>query len=90
MPVRRCLAGCHLSRLLAKFGIVYTADCPCKHHADEMDANGVEWCEANLPIITGWMRDEAEKRGLPFIEFAARKLVRIAIARARAELVAHE
>ncbi len=48
-----------------------------------MDARGCDWCEENLDAIVGWLREEAEKRGLPFIDVAGRLLVRRAIKNAR-------
>jgi hypothetical protein len=43
----------------------------------------VEWCEANLDTIVGWLREQAETRGLPFLDLAGRLLVRRAISNAR-------
>jgi hypothetical protein len=48
-----------------------------------MDRQGVEWCEGNLDTIVGWLREQAEARGLPFLYLAGRLLVRRAIANAR-------
>lgn len=48
-----------------------------------MNANGPDWCEANLETIVGWLRESAEKQGLPFVPFVARGLVKLAIRRAR-------
>ncbi len=48
-----------------------------------MDANGCEWCEAHLDEIVGWLREEATKRGLPFVDMAGRVLVKRAISNAR-------
>jgi hypothetical protein len=48
-----------------------------------MDARGPDWCEANIDTIVGWLREEAGKRGLPFIDMAGRMLVRRAIKNAR-------
>jgi hypothetical protein len=48
-----------------------------------MDRQGVEWCEANLDTIIGWLREQAEARGLPFLDLAGRLLVRRAISNAR-------
>jgi hypothetical protein len=48
-----------------------------------MDTRGCDWCEANLDTIVGWLREEAEKRGLPFLDVAGRLLVRRAIRNAR-------
>jgi hypothetical protein len=48
-----------------------------------MDAKGIEWCESNVDTIVGWLREEAEKRKLPFVDLAGRLLVKRAIANAR-------
>jgi hypothetical protein len=79
-----CRAGTALSELLGRFGI--KADekgCRCKSHAAHMDAAGCEWCEQNVDTIVGWLRESAAERGLPFVDMAARLLVRRAIANAR-------
>lgn len=47
-----------------------------------MDANGPAWCKANADTIVGWLREEAERRGMPFSETAARLLLWLAIRRA--------
>jgi hypothetical protein len=48
-----------------------------------MDERGVEWCEQNLDEIVGWLREEATKRGLPFVDVAGRMLVKRAIHNAK-------
>ena len=75
--------GTELKALLARVGIVAAPDCSCNARAAEMDRQGVEWCEANLDTIVGWLREQAEARGLPFLDLAGRLLVRRAIANAR-------
>jgi hypothetical protein len=50
---------------------------------DKMEAEQPGWCEANIEEIVGWLRESAEERGLPFVDIAARLLVRRAIANAR-------
>lgn len=75
--------GTHLKRLLRQFGIVDREGCGCRDKAREMDRRGVEWCAENIDTIVGWLREEAERRELPFVEFAARQLVKLAIRRAR-------
>lgn len=78
------MAGTALSKLLARFGI--NADgqgCKCKSRAAKMDAMGCDWCEANIDQIVGWLREEAQRRGLPFVDAAGRVLVRRAIRNAR-------
>ncbi len=76
--------GTELKKLLYSVGIVAEKGCSCDGHAAEMNRQGVEWCAENIATIVGWMREEATKRGLPFIEVAARWMVRKAIRRATA------
>jgi hypothetical protein len=52
---------------------------------DEEEAKSPGWCEAHLDEIVGWLREEATKRGLPFLDAAGRVLVRRAISNARKE-----
>jgi hypothetical protein len=75
--------GTELKTLLARVGITATPDCACNARAAEMDRQGVEWCEAHLDTIVGWLREQAEARGLPFLDVAGRLLVRRAISNAR-------
>jgi len=80
-----CNAGTELKKLLAAwpFRIAAAPDCECNARAAEMNARGCEWCEANLDTIVGWLREQAEARGLPFLDIAGRLLVRRAISNAR-------
>jgi hypothetical protein len=75
--------GTELKKLLARVGITATPDCACNARAAEMDRQGVEWCEANIDTIVGWLREQAEARGRPFLDVAGRLLVRRAISNAR-------
>ena len=77
--------GTELKRLLSKIGITATPNCSCNARAKRMDQGGCDWCEANLDEIVGWLREEATKRGLPFLDAAGRVLVRRAITNARKE-----
>lgn len=75
--------GTELHALLGKFGLTAFGDCKCNSRAAEMDRQGVKWCEQNIDTIVGWLREQAEARGLPFLDIAGRVLVRRAIANAR-------
>ncbi len=78
--------GTELKKLLAKIGITATPTCSCNARARKMDqeeAREPGWCAANLDEIVGWLREEATKRGLPFVDAAGRLLVRRAISNAR-------
>jgi hypothetical protein len=76
-------AGTQLKKLLAAAGIVAEHGCPCHSRAAEMDRNGTAWCEANIDTIVGWLREQAQARGLPFLDVAGRLLIRRAIRNAR-------
>jgi hypothetical protein len=69
--------------LLSRIGITATPNCSCNARARIMDAKGIEWCERNVDTIVGWLREEAEKRRLPFVDLAGRLLVKRAIANAK-------
>jgi len=75
--------GTELKKLLSKIGITATPTCSCNARAAEMDRQGIEWCKANVDNIVGWLREEATKRGLPFVDMAGRMLVKRAIKNAR-------
>ena len=76
--------GKALKRMLARWPLRITAEqnCACLAHSDEMDRNERTtpgWCEANTETIVGWLRDEARKRGLPWLDAAGTMLVRRAV-----------
>ena len=48
-----------------------------------MDALGCDWCEEHVDEIVGWLREEASKRKLPFLDFVGKLLVKRAISNAR-------
>jgi hypothetical protein len=48
-----------------------------------MNERGVDWCETNLPVILSWLKEESEKRHLPFIETIASMIVKRAIKTSR-------
>lgn len=74
--------GTELKKLLARMGIAATEGCGCNARALDMDFReraSPGWCEEHIEEIVGWMREEASKRGLPFLDVAGRLLVRRAI-----------
>jgi len=75
--------GTELKKLLSKIGIKATPNCSCNKKAATMDTNGIEWCENNIDTIVGWLKEEATKRKLPFVDMAGRILVKRAIKNAR-------
>lgn len=78
--------GTELKKMLARIGITPTPGCKCVARAEEMDRREQMqpgWCAENIDLIVSWLREEAEKRGLPFIDTAAKLLVRRAISLAK-------
>lgn len=71
--------GTELKKLLAKIGIKATPTCSCNKRAQVMDEKGVQWCKDNIDTIVGWLREEATKRKLPFVDMAGKMLVKRAI-----------
>ena len=78
--------GVELKKLLKKIGITASPNCSCNARArkmDEEEAREPGWCAAHIDTIVGWLREEATKRKLPFLDVAGRILVRRAIANAK-------
>lgn len=71
--------GTILSKMLGKIGINSTPNCSCRRRAIEMNNRGPDWCAENIDTIVGWLREEAEKRKLPFVDFAGKLLIQRAI-----------
>jgi hypothetical protein len=71
--------GTKLSQMLEKIGIKSSPTCSCKARARLMNEKGYEWCEQNVDTIVGWLREEATKRKLPFVNIAGKILIKRAI-----------
>ena len=76
-------AGTELKALLALVGITSTPTCKCNARAKEMDVRGVKWVEENKPTVLAWLKEEAERRKLPFFATAGRMLIKRAIENAK-------
>ena len=62
--------GTALKSMLSKIGIQSTPTCSCNYRASEMDRLGYDWCINNRETIIGWLKEEADKRKLPFSKTA--------------------
>jgi hypothetical protein len=80
--------GTILSQMLATIGIKSTPSCACRKHAIEMNEKGPDWCENNIDQILAWLKEESVKRGLPFVQAAAKLMVSRAISKSRKLLAA--
>lgn len=81
--------GTILSKMIKSLGISMTDSCSCKRHALEMNENGNDWCENNIDTIIGWLREEAKRRNLPFMDAIGKIMVNRAIKKSR-KLLANE
>jgi len=68
--------GTELAKLLALLGFKASAGCGCKKRAREMDERGTQWVRENESTVVGWLREEAGKRKLPFLPYAAKVIIR--------------
>lgn len=77
--------GTELKAILKKVGIEAKPGCACNKRAAYMDKMGPDWCEENMDQIVGWLKEEHERQkiALPFIDVAARMVVKRAIRNAR-------
>lgn len=74
--------GTELKKILSYINIKATPNCSCNKRAKYMNEKGIEWCKTHKDLICDWLKEEAKKRKLPFVPFAGRKLIDIAIYRA--------
>jgi hypothetical protein len=81
--------GTVLSQMIKKVGIIMHEGCSCKRHAIEMNTKGNDWCEKNIDTIVGWLRMEANRRNLPFMDALGKLIVQRAIKKSR-KLLANE
>ena len=77
--------GTELSKILSWFGINATPNCPCRKRAGIMDMRGPKWVEENTDTVLDWLKEEADKRKLPFFRAAGQMVLRRAVKRARKE-----
>jgi hypothetical protein len=75
--------GTELKKLISKVGIKPSPGCQCNSHAVQMNLWGPDECERKIDLIVGWLREEATRRRLPFVDTLARMLVKRAISNAR-------
>ena len=71
--------GTILSKMLSKIGINSSPNCSCRRRAMEMNNRGPDWCAENIDTIVSWLREESERRKLPFVDFAGKLLIQRAI-----------
>lgn len=79
-PESKAGPGASLKWLLSLAGIHSSPTCPCNARAAEMDSWGELGCLKRLPVIVGWLAEEAGKRKLRFFVPAGYALVFAAIA----------
>ena len=80
-------AGTELKRLLAEWPLRIQdfPGCSCHNIETKMNGMGLGWCESKdgMDEIVASMKESAARRGLPFLDAAARLLVKRAIHNAR-------
>lgn len=75
--------GTVLSKMIKSLGIVMSDSCSCRRHAIEMNTQGNDWCEQNIDTVVGWLKEEANRRGLPFVDMIGKLMVGRAIKKSR-------
>lgn len=78
--------GSELKNMLKFIGITSSPTCGCNAKAKYMNEKGIDWCKQNIDLIVSWLKEEAEKRKLPFFSYGAKKLVKLAIYRAEKQI----
>ena len=75
--------GTILTGMISALGIKSTSNCACRRHALQMNNEGPDWCEQNIETILAWLKDESNKRKLPYVDTVARVMVNRAISKSR-------
>lgn len=75
--------GTELKALLKSIGITASENCSCNAKAIKMDQWGCDKCEQEIDTIVVWLKEEAKKRRLPFVDLAGKLLIKRAIRNAR-------
>jgi len=75
--------GTELKRFLLEAGLFGASGCQCNARARVMDEKGPDWCEQNMEVILGWLKEEASRVALPFVAPVVRLVVQKAIDAAR-------
>jgi len=75
--------GTELKSILKIIGISSGPNCSCDKRAQIMDEKGCDWCEEHIGDIDIWLAEEAKKRKLPYVSLAGKKIISLAIQRAR-------
>lgn len=75
--------GTVLSKMIKSMGIVMSDSCSCRRHAIEMNTKGNDWCEQNIDTVVGWLKEEANRRGLPFVDMIGKLMVGRAVKKSR-------
>lgn len=82
-PVSNGGPGTELRKLLSLLQLQEVKGCKCRLHALEMDFRGPQWCIDHKETILIWLQEEADRQGMPFLEYAASKVVDLAIRRSQ-------
>lgn len=75
--------GSILTGMISSLGIKSSSTCSCRRHALEMNDKGPDWCEQNIDTILSWLKEESQKRSLPYVDAVARVMVNRAINKSR-------
>lgn len=75
--------GTVLASMIKTLGIHMSDSCSCRRHALSMNEMGNDWCSDNLDTVVGWIREEANRRGLPFVDMIGKVMINRAIKKSR-------
>ena len=77
--------GTELKKILGYIGFKSSENCSCQAKAKIMNHMGINWCKDNIDIIVQWLKEEADRRNLPFSAIVAKKIVQLAIYKSEKE-----
>lgn len=71
--------GDRLAEKFSSYGIRSEKGCSCSEVAGKLNAESPQWCRDNMPWILEKIRENSQKKGIPFIELVVKKIVNEAI-----------
>ena len=71
-----------LSQLAKELGLEYSANSIARYKINFLNRKSIEWCRNNLTLILSLIREETDRRRIPYAEKQFKAIIRLALMRA--------
>lgn len=79
--------GDFMARIFKQMGYKYRAVSTARAKINKLNSLGVEWCEKYQDVILLWVKEECEKKNIPFIPKPIKSIIKLAIRRAKTQTI---